>query len=228
MKVFSILQFLIITSVFWACSSTNNLSKEELTDLEIEVEYIESDTNYYLITTSNFDSTNLPKYKTTLNLLHKYYPDDIQIIHEEFDNTQENRPILKAEIKDHPFSLNKVLWNLGPEYFQSYFIEYTHQLTKDTPLKKMPEVIGGIRAIQQEINYPNELRQSNISGRVFVNFIVNEFGEVEDPDIVESLHVSADMEAIRVIRKTKFTPAEIEGVPVRVRFSLPIHFRPPN
>jgi TonB family protein len=228
MRIFSILLPLFVTVVFWGCSGSKNISNSDLNKLDVEVEQIDLGTPYYLLTVSGFKSKESWQYSATLDLLNRYFPDDVLLIHEEFDKIQEDKPQLKAEIKDHPLSLNRVLWLMGPEHFRNHYTEYSPPLTKDTPLKKMPELIGGISAIQKELKYPRELRQANVTGRVFVNFIVNEFGEVEDPNIAVSLHVLADMEAIRVVRKAKFTPGEVEGVPVRVRYSLPIHFRPPR
>ena len=91
---------------------------------------------------------------------------------------------------------------------------------------KMPELIGGLQSLQRHIRYPEEARRAGVQGRVFVQFFVNEQGEVESPRIVRGIGGGADEEALRVIsRYAKFTPGQQRGRNVRVQYSLPIVFR---
>lgn len=88
----------------------------------------------------------------------------------------------------------------------------------------MPELIGGIQGIQEKIVYPELAVKANIEGRVYLQFIVNENGEVEDPVVLRGIGGGCDEEALRVIKETKFKPGMQRGGPVRVRYSLPIIF----
>lgn len=91
-------------------------------------------------------------------------------------------------------------------------------------VEQMPELEGGLKSIQEKIVYPEIAKQANIQGRVYVQFIVNEKGEVEDPVILRGIGGGCDEEAIRVIKEAKFSPGLQRGRPVRVRYSLPIIF----
>lgn len=91
-------------------------------------------------------------------------------------------------------------------------------------VEQMPEPIGGIEAITSKIEYPDKAREAGIEGRVVVQFIVTENGDVEDARVVRGIGGGADEEALRVIREAKFTPGVQRGRNVRVQFALSINF----
>src|SRR5690606_21531832 len=79
--------------------------------------------------------------------------------------------------------------------------------------------------IASNIKYPVEAAKSGIQGRVFVMFIVNSEGNVEDAKVVRGVHPLIDEEALRVINMLpKWTPGEHEGKNVSVQFTVPINF----
>ncbi|MDZ7717905.1 MAG: energy transducer TonB [Balneolaceae bacterium] len=92
-------------------------------------------------------------------------------------------------------------------------------------VEQMPELIGGIQSLQEKIKYPEMAIRANIEGRVYVQFIVNEKGEVENPRIIRGIGGGCDEEALRVVKTAKFKPGLQRGRPVRVQFNLPIIFR---
>lgn len=92
-------------------------------------------------------------------------------------------------------------------------------------VEKMPELIGGLTSIMQDIRYPEEARAAGIEGRVTVQFIVNEDGDVEDARIIRGIGYGADEEALRVVEQAKFKPGMQRGEPVKVQYSIPIFFR---
>lgn len=94
-----------------------------------------------------------------------------------------------------------------------------------TVVEQMPELIGGLGELQSQINYPERARRAGIEGRVFVQFIVNEQGEVEDPHVIRGIGGGCDEEALRAVREAQFRPGLQRGRPVRVQYSLPIVFR---
>lgn len=95
-------------------------------------------------------------------------------------------------------------------------------------VEDMPELIGGLGELQRKINYPEMARRAGIEGRVIIQFIVNERGEVEDPRVMRGIGGGADEEALRVVREAKFKPGMQRGQPVRVQYSLPIVFQLQN
>ncbi|MEX2463291.1 MAG: energy transducer TonB [Balneolaceae bacterium] len=95
-------------------------------------------------------------------------------------------------------------------------------------VEEMPELIGGLGELQRQIKYPEMARRAGIEGRVFIQFIVNEQGDVENPVVMRGIGGGADEEALRVVSQAKFTPGMQRGRPVRVQYSLPIYFRLQN
>lgn len=98
-----------------------------------------------------------------------------------------------------------------------------------TPYEVMPEFPGGEEAMYRFINsmivYPATAMASNTQGRVVVGFIVNAKGEITRPEILHSVSKEIDDESVRVIMAMpKWKPGLQDGLPVRVKYSLPIEF----
>ncbi|NBC15998.1 MAG: TonB family protein [Bacteroidetes bacterium] len=92
-------------------------------------------------------------------------------------------------------------------------------------VENMPELIGGLGSIQKQIEYPEIARKAGVEGRVIVQFVVDENGNVQDPVVVRGIGAGCDEEALRVVREAKFQPGKQRGKPVKVKMSLPITFR---
>lgn len=92
-------------------------------------------------------------------------------------------------------------------------------------VEEMPELIGGLESIQQEISYPEMAHRAGIEGRVYIQFVVTEQGDVDDARVIRGIGGGADEEALRVVRQAKFSPGMQRGKPVRVQYSLPILFK---
>src|SRR5690625_2507061 len=95
-------------------------------------------------------------------------------------------------------------------------------------VEQMPELIGGLGELQQKINYPERARRAGIEGRVIIQFIVTEDGNVEDPRVIRGIGGGADDEGLRVVKQAKVESGRQLGHPVRVQYSLPIIFRLQN
>ena len=95
-------------------------------------------------------------------------------------------------------------------------------------VEEMPELIGGLASLQSDLRYPEMARRAGIEGRVYVQFIVNENGDVEDPRVIRGIGGGADEAALEAVREAKFKPGVQRGRPVRVQYSLPIVFRLSN
>jgi len=91
--------------------------------------------------------------------------------------------------------------------------------------EKMPELIGGMDALQKKIRYPLQAKSLGVQGVVYVQSIINEKGKIIKPKVVKKLGAGCDEEAIRVLKKSKFKPGYDKGKPVKVKFTLPIFFR---
>jgi protein TonB len=95
-------------------------------------------------------------------------------------------------------------------------------------VENMPELQGGLAELQRKVRYPEMARRAGIEGRVTVQFIVNERGEVENPRVIRGIGGGCDEAALAAVKQAKFTPGMQRGRPVRVQYSLPIVFRLQN
>ena len=90
-----------------------------------------------------------------------------------------------------------------------------------------PELIGGLPELQSKVRYPEEAKKAGVEGRVYLQFIVDEQGNVHDPIVTRGIGAGCDEEAIRVILQAKFKPAKQRGKPTKVKQALPITFKLP-
>ncbi|MFQ5823312.1 MAG: TonB family protein [bacterium] len=93
---------------------------------------------------------------------------------------------------------------------------------------KPPMPIGGFKAIQQNLQYPEIARKAGIEGRVILNVYVNEQGEVEDVKIAKSINEGQsgfEEVAIAAVKSVKWEPAENKGSPVAVWVAIPVVFK---
>jgi len=95
-------------------------------------------------------------------------------------------------------------------------------------VQQMPQLKGGLAALQRKINYPEMARKAGIEGRVIIQFIVSENGTVQNPRVIRGIGGGCDKEALRVVKKAKFKPGRQRGKAVRVQYSLPIVFKLQN
>ncbi len=89
-----------------------------------------------------------------------------------------------------------------------------------------PQLHGGLEALHQKVRYPEAAHRDGLSGRVYVQFVVDERGTVRDPRVVRGIGGGCDEEALRVIRQARFVPGKIGGQPVKVLHTLFITFAP--
>ncbi len=83
-----------------------------------------------------------------------------------------------------------------------------------------------VKWVQANIKYPNELAETSISGRVIVQFSVDQKGKVVDIKILRGLDPLLDNEVIRVLNSSpKWSPAKQGGRAVKQTFTIPIVFK---
>ncbi|MDD3038479.1 TonB family protein [Bacteroides sp.] len=96
--------------------------------------------------------------------------------------------------------------------------------------EKMPEFTGGQQALMKylstNVQYPAEAQKNGIGGRVIVQFVIMEDGSIAQEKIVRGVEPSLDAEALRLVKQMpKWIPGTEQGVPVKVRYNVPIFFR---
>lgn len=95
----------------------------------------------------------------------------------------------------------------------------------------MPTFPGGEAALMKylsdNVRYPRMAQESNISGTIFVTFVIDKFGNINDVKTVGA-HKGAGLEeeATRVVKKMpSWKPGRQNGQSVAVQFNLPIRFQ---
>ena len=94
-------------------------------------------------------------------------------------------------------------------------------------IENMPTFNGNLNQwLLQNMKYPVEAMNKKEQGKVIVQFIVSENGEVSEPKIIRSVSPALDEEACRIVlAMPKWNPGKLKGKPVAVRYMLPITFR---
>jgi len=98
-----------------------------------------------------------------------------------------------------------------------------------TIVEDMPSFPGGEEALfkylAQNIKYPQIAKEAGITGRVFVNFVIDKEGNVTDVKVLRGIGGGCDEEAVRVVKNMpKWSAGKQRGKPVKVSYNLPIKF----
>ncbi len=96
-------------------------------------------------------------------------------------------------------------------------------------VEKMPQFPGGtvkmMEYFKSNVNYPAEARQKGTTGRVVVQFVINEDGSISDSRVVRSIDPQLDAEALRVVNAMPaWEPGIQNGKAVKVKYNVPVAF----
>ena len=96
-------------------------------------------------------------------------------------------------------------------------------------VENMPEFPGGEAALRKfianAVKYPVIAQENGIQGKVYVNFVVDQHGNVTNAKIARGVDPSLDKEALRVVNSLpKWKPGMQRGKAVRVSYTVPISF----
>lgn len=125
---------------------------------------------------------------------------------------------------------------MGRRYI-SYFWKEESIMTKNkkknlanTKFPELPEYPGGKTAfkkfISENMRYPAEAVKNNIEGDVFVKFVINDNGSVQDASVLKGIGYGCDEEALRLIKLLRFGGTRNRGFKItttkkiKIRFSL--------
>jgi protein TonB len=103
--------------------------------------------------------------------------------------------------------------------------EIEEEPTYFVAVEEMPSPIGGIKAIQEKIFYPEIAKRAGVEGKVYILAFVNEQGEVTKAQVIKGIGAGCDEAALNAVLKTRFTPGKQRGKPVKVQVSIPIIFK---
>lgn len=95
-------------------------------------------------------------------------------------------------------------------------------------VQEMPCFPGGQQGLMQWIDnnfqVPKEAIRDRVNGKTIVSYVVSKTGEVINVKILKSIHPAID-DAIKkmFIKMPRWAPVTENGVPVNVKYSLPIN-----
>lgn len=182
---------------------------------------------------------NLPKEETS-------YPvtiSDLSRMHLSFKNNGKHVALKNAQEGPSYFKdlgayidelLQKATWNTvkpqvpdAPE--RSTVMPVEPKQETFSMVEQMPEFPGGqaamMKFLSEELRYPNEARDKNISGKVIVKFVVDTEGYIKNAEVIRGIGAGCDEEALRVVRKMpRWKPGKQNGKAVNVFFHLPVSF----
>lgn len=144
--------------------------------------------------------------------------------------------ITQEEVLTDPEIFNPE-WNEQPQGPVFTPIAITEELpqVEDTTIiivpPVMPEFPGGDAALAEymskNIHYPIQDREIGLQGIVYVSFVIEKTGEVSHVKLARGIGGQCDGEALRVVKgMPSWIPGKNSlGRPVRVKLTLPVHFK---
>ncbi|OQY69590.1 MAG: hypothetical protein B6D44_17535 [Ignavibacteriales bacterium UTCHB2] len=92
-------------------------------------------------------------------------------------------------------------------------------------VEQMPELIGGLGQLQSKIKYPDIAKRVGVEGKVLVQALVDEKGDVVSVKTLKGIGAGCDEEAMNAVKDSKFVPGKQRGKNVRVQVTIPIVFK---
>lgn len=79
------------------------------------------------------------------------------------------------------------------------------------------------------LRYPTKAVEEGVQGTVYVSFVVDYTGKVVEPQIVRGVSEELDSEVLRLVKlMPSWKPGKQRGVPVSVKFTMPVEFKLEN
>ena len=106
-----------------------------------------------------------------------------------------------------------------------FFLAGVSTFAQEKDLDKVPMPEGGITAIAHNVVYPQSAKENKIEGKVIINAVIDEKGNVVSTSVEKSLNAECDKAAEAAIKKTKFNPGMKNGKAVESEITIPIMFK---
>ncbi len=90
-----------------------------------------------------------------------------------------------------------------------------------------PTPVGGYENVFKKVTYPDMAIKTQVSGKVYLLVYLDEKGDVEEVKVVKGIGAGCDEEAVKAVKKSKFTAATQNGVPVKTKFAVALNFKLP-
>ncbi len=114
--------------------------------------------------------------------------------------------------------------------YGDYGDEYTDEEEIFQFVEEMPHFNGDLNKwLQKNTRYPSAALENGISGKVYVEFVVEKDGTVTQVKVARSVDRELDAEAVRVVSSMpKWSPGKQRDKAVRVKYTVPINFQMQN
>jgi TonB family protein len=163
-------------------------------------------------TSCNADGTPNENIKFTINAIEKHGDTTMYTV-EPFTLDADNFRLSIQTTEDNPV---QIIRNNNDSIYQI--------------VDEMPQYPGGEKAMMEyvakNVKYPQEAKDKEIQGRVFVSFVVEKDGSVSTVKVMRGIGSGCDEEAVRVVSSMpKWKPGIKDGKPVRVSYMMPLNFK---
>jgi TonB family protein len=88
-----------------------------------------------------------------------------------------------------------------------------------------PMPVGGMKAILQNVVYPESAKAEKIQGKVLIKAVVGEDGKVINATLANDGNPVLAEAAIAAIKATEFLPAIKDGKKVKAEVTIPVMFK---
>lgn len=209
---FTLIGLVVTLFVVWRVFEYKSYDKQTIDDLQRSVEVIEEE--MVEITKQEQPKVQPPQPKPQVTQI-QVVEDDVEVEDEIDINAEVDQDEVIEEYEFTP-----------PEIEEEEIVEA--EIFK--VVEEMPEFPGGsaklMEYIQKNIKYPMMARESDIQGRVFVNFVVEPDGSISNVAVLRGIGGGCDEEAVRVVNSMpKWKPGKQRGSAVRCAYTVPIIFK---
>ena len=209
---FTLIGLVVTLFVVWRVFEYKSYDKQTIDDLQRTVEVIEEE--MVEITKQEQPKVQPPQPKPQVTQI-QVVEDDVEVEDEIDINAEVDQDEVIEEYEFTP-----------PEIEEEEIVEA--EIFK--VVEEMPEFPGGsaklMEYIQKNIKYPMMARESDIQGRVFVNFVVEPDGSISNVAVLRGIGGGCDEEAVRVVNSMpKWKLGKQRGSAVRCAYTVPIIFK---
>ncbi|MTI22663.1 energy transducer TonB [Fulvivirga sp. RKSG066] len=218
-----------LSLLFSACTSSNE--KDESTEDDKEMIEEQSDANMSstgMLHEADFDKT-LEEYTVKYPELEYTY---IETKDGKLATTKGNYQ-LKVEGIDNQSDLDKFV-----AYVEANYAMKRENTNTNVEVAAKPQggFDGYYEALKNNTSYPKEALKADVGGTVFVEFVVDDKGQVSNVKAMEGMYYTKerafmdelDAAAVEAVKETQWDwiPAKQGGKPVKMKMEIPITFDP--
>ena len=104
-------------------------------------------------------------------------------------------------------------------------LETQQETGEEAPVFVTGDVQKPVKIHEVAPQYTEEARKAGLQGSVILQAIIGKSGEVERVEVLKGLPMGLSEVSVDAVREWRFSPATLDGRPVRVYFNLTINFR---